>query len=324
MNDRTPSGDMLSAREIRERAAAWLERIESADWHSEDRTALDAWLVEAPAHRVAYLRAHDAWKRADRLSALQGAVRGDVLAKQGRFSLLGKIAIGIFSVAIASAAAAIYFSAPRAQSYATTVGGHETLVLADGSQIEMNTDTVLRTSLGRTRRTVWLDRGEAYFAIKHDAARPFVIIAGDHRIADLGTKFVVRRDTGYLEVALMEGRARLESVQEGSPPAVLVPGDFAVATAKTVSVIHKSSDELVANLSWRQGVLTFKHTTLAAAVAEFNRYNQTKLVVADSSVANLQIGGTFPIDNVELFGHIAQTILGVRVQKQGDEIVISR
>jgi transmembrane sensor len=315
-----------NAREVRACAAAWLERRDCAEWCSEDQTALDAWLSESPAHRVAYLRADDAWKRADRLNALRSAAQvGDDVPNERRYlSALGKLAAGLAVVVAVGIVAAAYFLTPHTQNYATTIGGRETLVLADGSQIEMNTDTALRTSVSASQRKVWLDRGEAYFQIRHDAARPFVVMAGDHHVTDLGTKFLIRRDTDRLEVMLMEGRARFDAADADARSVVLTPGDLVVATAKTVSVMREPIKELSTDLSWRQGVLIFKHTTLADAAVEFNRYNQEKLIVADSAVANLMIGGTFPTNNVELFGHMAQIILGVRVQRQGGEVVISR
>ena len=42
---------------------------------------------------------------------------------------------------------------------------------ADGTRIELNTDTVLRARMTTSERTVWLDQGEAYFQVKHDSRR---------------------------------------------------------------------------------------------------------------------------------------------------------
>jgi transmembrane sensor len=312
-----------SARDIRLSAAAWLERHDCADWRKEDQAELEAWLSQSPSHRVAYLRASSAWKRADRLSALRSsAPEPDVAKKRISFGF-ARVAIALTMVGVIGVAAMGYSLKPNIKSYATRVGGRQTLALADGSKVEMNTDTALRVQIDAGKRIIWLDRGEAYFKVRHDAAHSFVVMAGGHRVTDLGTEFLVRRNAANLEVMLITGRARLDA-NTNARSALLKPGDLAIATARTMSVTHKAADELASDLGWRNGVLIFKHTTLADAAAEFNRYNAIKLVVADSSVAKLQIGGTFPTGNVELFGHIAQIILGVRAQKRGDEIVISR
>ena len=96
--------------------------------------------------------------------------------------------------------------------YATELGGHATVPLADGSKIELNTDTKLRAALAEEQRTVWLDRGEAYFEVSKDPNRPFVVMAGDRKVTVLGTKFSVRRDGDRVSVAVAEGKVRVDPV----------------------------------------------------------------------------------------------------------------
>ena len=177
-----------------------------------------------------------------------------------------------------------------------------------------------------TERTVWIDRGEAYFSVKHDSAHPFVVIAGGRRITDLGTKFVVRHDTGRTEVAVTQGRVRFDAPSDGKPSrvAMLMPGDVATATGSAMSLTRKTSAELLNELSWMHGVLIFKHTPLGDAVSAFNRYNQTKLVIADPVVAALEIRGTFQTKDAALFARVVRAALKLHVENDGTEIVISR
>ncbi|HEY5236887.1 MAG TPA: FecR domain-containing protein, partial [Rhizomicrobium sp.] len=197
--------------------------------------------------------------------------------------------------------------------------------LADGSQVELNTDTVLRADVSADQRTVWLDRGEAFFQVRHDVAHPFVVMAGKQRVTDLGTKFLVRRDSTRFEVAVMEGRVRFDTLDSHAPqPATLTPGDVAVASANAMLVTRQPAQKLASELGWRHGVLVFEHTTLADAAAEFNRYNSEKLVIADAAAGRRTIGATFRTGDVELFARAAQELLGLRVENRGSEIVISR
>jgi len=200
------------------------------------------------------------------------------------------------------------------------------LTLDDRTQIELNTDTAIRVLESPAERKIILDRGEAYFQVTHDAARPFVVLAGSGRVTDLGTKFLVRRDSARLEVAVMEGRARFdpESVGQHAQAAILAPGDVAVATADIVSVKKAPQQALTNELGWRRGVLVFENATLADAAAELNRYNREKLVVADAAAARLRFGATLPTTDVEAFTDVAKDVLGLRVEKRGDQIVISR
>ncbi|HYM34289.1 MAG TPA: hypothetical protein VET48_02780, partial [Steroidobacteraceae bacterium] len=96
------------------------------------------------------------------------------------------------------------------------------------------------------------------------------------------------------------------------------------ATANMMTVSKEPTRDLNNELAWRRGVLVFFHTTLAEAAQELNRYNDRKIVIADADSAHLQINGTFPANDIRLFGRVAHVVLGVNVENRGNEIVISR
>jgi len=315
-----------SAAEINARAASWLERRDSEDWNADDQIALDAWLAESRTHVAAYWRLKAAWAHASRLAALKPSEADETVRARRISPLFFKVAGGVAAAALVAVAGAFYLTAPRPQTYATTIGGHETLRLADGSRIELNTDTVLRLADSAHGREAWLEKGEAYFEIKHNAAHPFVLMAADHRVTDIGTKFVVRQDSNRLEVSLVEGRVRFESASRwnNARPALLAPGDVAVATANSMSVTKEPTQKLANELGWRRGVLVFKYTPLADAATEFNRYNHQQLIVADRAAARLSIVGTFGTTDVASFVAAAKSLFGLRVKQNGEETIISR
>ncbi|HVP83826.1 MAG TPA: FecR domain-containing protein [Rhizomicrobium sp.] len=321
------AADLPNASDVEQTAADWLEHRASDDWSEARDAELEIWLAQSPAHAVAFMRLEAAWNRTTRLAALQQPMLRKPLqgtTQPSRRPAL-KIAAAVMVTAAISVGGSLLAVHQKDQTFATTIGGREALSLVDGSKIELNTDTVLRMANGAGERKVWLDRGEAYFDIKHDAAHPFVVMVGDHRVTDLGTKFIVRQEGDRVEVKLLEGSARLDA-NSGLPAqsAVLKPGDVAIATADQTSVTKKPVKELTQELGWRRGVLTFDHTTLAEAVAEFNRYNRQKIVIADRAAAKLEIGGTFPSDDVKLFGRATHIALGLRVEDKGNQLVISQ
>ncbi len=71
-------------------------------------------------------------------------------------------------------------------------------------------------------------------------------------------------------------------------------------------------------------MLMFHHTALPDVAAEYNRYNRTKIVIADPQVAALTISATLPTTDVGAFARMAQNFLGLHVEKEGDEVLISR
>ncbi len=318
------------AREIEEAAAAWLiRRRDCEDWTEANQAELDAWLGQSWARTTAFWRLEAAWGRADRLDALRTRAPRGGIAQMGRrfLPILIRAAAGVAALAVVGVPAGMaLLHHDQKATYTAPFGGRETIVLRDGSKIELNTNTVLRVAESTSERKVWLDRGEAYFTVKHDASRPFVVIAANGRITDLGTKFFVRRDVGRLEVALVEGSAQFdENVgRKTARSALLSPGDVVVATTKSLSVTKEDGRVLTDKLGWRRGVLIFDNTPLSEVASEFNRYNRTKLVVADGAAASMGIGGTFPASDVAAFTRVAQGVLGLKVKNHGNEILISQ
>lgn len=314
------------ADEIKIRAAAWLEQRDCGDWTDEDRMEFEGWLNGSADHRVEFLRVQATWERTERLAILRSV---DVGAEQpphrrsiGK-KLLGVVASFVVLTVIASGAT-YYLSNAGYTTYTTTIGGHETVALDDHTKIELNTDTTIRVSKNSNERKIVLDKGEAYFQVTHDATRPLTVFAGSNRITDLGTKFFVRRDSVRLEVAVMEGRAQFEFADSQMKPAVLLPGDIALASGDAVAVTKVSAAALDNALGWRRGVLVFQNATLADAAAELNRYNHEKLVIADAAAARLTFGATLPTTDVEAFTDVAKEVLGLHVEKREGQIIISR
>ncbi len=310
------------AKDVKAEAARRLmERRLAEDWSEEDQAKLDAWLQDSPANLIAYVRLEAAWSRTDRLVVLRDpASEADAPARAAR-TLMLQIAAAIGAVAIIGAGAATLFARPGGRVFSTPVGGHEVVSFADGTRIELNTNTELRADMTSASRTIWLERGEAYFQVKHDPAHPFTVMVGKQRITDLGTKFLVRRDASKTQVSLVDGSIRMGA--DGRKQEVLKPGDVAIATAGSLSV-KKAPEAITNELSWRKGLVVFKHTTLAEAAAEFNRYNQTKLVIANEATGRLKIYGTFRVQDATLFAQVVQDVLGLRLEADAGEIVISR
>jgi len=309
-------------------AAAWIQRRDFDHWTQADEAALDAWLNESPAHRIAFVRLDFGWQRTTRLAALK---RPDSMAdplESGKPLLSTTIrAVAAVLVAVGVATGGYWFVRNMGRTtYVTPVGARETLTLKDGSQIELNTDTVLQMASRDGRREVWLEKGEAFFQIVHNPARPFIVFADNHRIVDVGTKFVVRRNAGKLRVAVIEGGVELygSDTAASSAAKTLTAGDVAVADASSISVLKTPVRALNEALGWRRGVLVFHRTSLSEAAAQINRYGGKKLIVADPRIGHLMIGGTFQISNVMAFAEAAQDSFGVHIEDRGDEIVISR
>lgn len=308
------------AEEIDAAAAEWLDRRDRGNWAETDDQALAAWMDADPIHRITYWRMEAAWTRTERLSAL----RPSPPPRQRRFAFLRAAAAVI---AISALAAGVWFAIPRETgvTYATSVGGHETVMLADGSRIELNTDTVIRLADSAHARNIWLEKGEAYLQVTHDAARPLTVFVGNRRVVDIGTKFVVKRGENRLEVSVLEGRVSLDAAQGSAneKPVLLKEGDTAVASASGVSFLRKPARELADELGWRRGVIVFDNTPLGDAAEQVSRYNAVKVEVRDAKLARLPVTGTVSSTDPKEFLRMARIVFGLHAEKTGGTYVIS-
>lgn len=314
----------MNAARIEEQAAEWLMRRGEPDWSSSDQDALDAWLDHSMAHKAAFWRIEHGWAAADRLAAI-GADDNSRSGWRWRnaawlalaASLL--LAIGLVTIPWSSSAD----SSAQPQRYASRTGERRAIQLADGSRVELNTRTRLRAAVTRAGREIWLDDGEAYFAVAHDADRPFVVHAGPRTITVLGTKFSVRLSGRRVQVAVSEGRVRIDQADSAGRSTTITRGDMAVAEGPSLLVAQNSIQRVEDNLSWRRGMLVFAQSSLGDAAAEFNRYNQRQIRITDPEAARIRIGGSFQADNVDAFGRLLRDAYGLDVAFSPTEIRIS-
>jgi transmembrane sensor len=310
---------------IEAQAAEWLiGRLHDKDWTTDRQAQLEAWFAESVAHEVAYLRLEAGWNGADRLAVLRAPVNEPRPANKAASRVKMIYSVGVLFLCVTLGVLSYAAMQPADRIFVTPVGGYKTIALADGSQIELNTDTELR--LSQKDRHATLVRGEAYFRIVHHASHPFSLDVGTQRVVDLGTQFSVRRNADELRVAMVEGRARIESVANPahSQSVVLNRGDVATAAQGRLAVARKPPGLLQDALSWRKGFVVFHHATLGAAADEINRYNTEKIVIADRGASSRVFGGKFRTNDAGRFANVVAAALALQVERRGNEIVISR
>lgn len=347
-------------RQIEREAARWLARRDAGGWGDRQQAALEAWLAHATAHRVAFLRLEAAWEQAARLKTLAaGAARNDIPARgtwldspyfaplaghiptvvpaharnirrrprTRRWPVLATVAASLLAVVITMGSLA-WRDAHHVDrgEWQTALGAQQVVQLADGSTATLGSNSHLRVALSRHERDLYLPKGEAFFDVAHDPARPFVVHAAGYRVTAVGTRFDVRRDdSGKLRVVVTRGLVRLQSSSDpAQAPALLPAGSIATVDGGNVLVQGVSPDEALERLSWRNGYAVFHGTPLAEAVEEFNRYNAHKIVIADPSLDALRVGGNFRLDNSAAFVRLVQEVFPVRAEQHGDRIVLTR
>ena len=316
---------MTRSQDIEAKAAEWLMRREQPEWSQADQAALDGWLNESMSHKAAFWRLEHSWQMADRVGAL-GAREVALLPRRTRLPPKGWQAAALAaSLLLVIAFVGVYTRPtlsppPSVDTYDTGIGGHRIVPLLDGSRIELNTATILRTLISKRRRDVWLDRGEAFFEVAHLEGSAFVVHVGPRMITVVGTQFSVRRDGDQVTVAVVRGKVRVEDTTRGEASATttVTPGDVAIGLGASTMVISKPVAAIEDTLTWRDGRLVFHGTSLAEVAADFNRYNSQQLLISDPSVAAIRISGTFKAANVEAFVRLLKDAYGLKVELTAD------
>jgi transmembrane sensor len=100
-------------------------------------------------------------------------------------------------------------------------------------------------------------------------------------------------------------------------------GHMVITKGNESLVMARPVDDIANDLSWRSGMLVFSQQTLAEAADQFNRYNTRKIVV-EGAARRIRIGGSFKVDNVDVFVLLLHRGFGLSVDDQGKRIVVSR
>lgn len=225
------------------------------------------------------------------------------------------------------------------EHYATQRGQPLQVRLPDGSQMLLDAASQAQVQLFRGRREVSLVEGQALFHANPDAQRPFEVLAGHTKVTVLGTKFSVRHtraglDAGQTVVEVESGRVRVAQVGDDGKEGQTLAGAAAVDLVAGQRVTAQAEGSLevpqalpVGNVAaWRKGRVNFQDAPLAQALAEFERYGDTGLVVRDPAVAAMRVGGSFDLREASSFAQALPLLLPVRLKTAGGvtEIVKAR
>lgn len=161
---------------------------------------------------------------------------------------------------------------------ATGTGERKDVLLADGSHVWLNCASAITYSKDFKERKITL-KGEAFFTVTKDDAKPFVVSFNHYSTKVLGTSFDIK---SYGEerptITVTEGRVAVTGTS-GTNYGVLTANNRLTLSPKEVTL------EKIANtlqiVAWQKGEIQFHQTALPAVVAELERWYKTDLVIAN-------------------------------------------
>ena len=341
-----------------ETASRWVLSIDEGLSPS-DETALRAWLAEHPRHAPLLMEVAEAWDKLDSISRLaelfplpaesSRPARPLIKSRPQRWAVAASVLLivttGIFLLADITLPGLdrTRVSTIVAATYETVVGEQKTLLLPDGTEVVLNTNSRLRVSYSDRSRVLYLTRGEVHVDVAEDSARPLSVIAGDRIVQALGTEFSVQiTEEQHVEVLVTEGKvvvgvqpAGIHPLPGNHEPDVLVPpvlaqtqdntvdaGEALVLGAPDESVTAVSADEIEVELSWKDGRLIFRSEPLADALAEVERYTTVEFVLLDDRLKTQTLSGRFRAGDVETLLALLETNFRIGHEFDGDDRVL--
>ncbi|AXR05861.1 FecR family protein [Salinimonas sediminis] len=317
--------------DIYEQASLWISRVDRGLTHSEIQQ-LDQWLAASSGHRRILFELASLWDDMSVMNELSGlyplksaqatlSSGKDHAAKwkrQARYSSAAAVAIVVLFLGFISDWSWLMgtdnTTAQVSRRLATAIGEQRTVKLADGSYVQLNTNSIINIDFSGGVRRIVLQKGEAHFAVAHDHYRPFVVEAGANTVTAIGTAFNMQlTDTDAFELVVTEGKVLVRdttSAQDASDATALINPD-ATASGQLLTAGEKAnirgqvdqrqsltSDAMQQDLAWQQGMIVFKGEPLEDALKEIGRYTPVTFKIADENLKQKRVAGYFKVGDI--------------------------
>lgn len=278
--------------ELLKEAADWLVRLQSEEKSPALAAEFERWRGRSPEHAAAWRSAESVLQS---FRQLPGGIGRQALSRirgNGRRRFLR----GLGALGLAAPGAWLLWrhrpwDAWQAD-YRTAVGERQTVHLADGSRLTLNTASAVDVLFGDRERRLRLVAGEVLIATAGDP-RPFVVQTGEGELRPIGTRFSVRQLPDATRLAVYAGA--VEIAAGNGARQVLHAGEQAVFDARRIGAAQPADDS---DTLWREGMLVARDMRLADWVEEIARY-RPGVLRCHPAVAELRVSGAFPLDDTD-------------------------
>lgn len=303
-------------RSITEAAADWAVRLQAGGLSAVEQAQLAQWQAADPRHPEALAFARQTWEALGELRLdpeLAGTApprpqAGRPAAHRARRRrLLPRVA----SAAVLVLAVALgWLQGPQAllylqADYLTGKGQVRSVQLADGSTVELDSDSAISLDFSDEKRQVQLLAGSAVFDVAPmvgEEKRPFIVRSAGGQTRALGTRFVVGRESdqqAWVGVLQHSVAVSLDAPAQGGTGEQVVQQGQSVRYDPQSGVVALDGLDLQRATSWRRGVLVFDRQPLGVVVERLNRYRPGRVVLANRALAQRQVSAVFRLDMLD-------------------------
>lgn len=277
-------------------AAEWLTTLMSGEATASDKEAWRHWHDANPDHARAWQhieRVSGQLQHLDGHAARQALTQRPVSRRKAVNLLLWLSGIGVIGWSGLRSTAGQSMLA----DFSTATGERRSFTLADGSQLDLNTDSAANMRYSATQRRVELIKGELFIATAAEqppVQRPFFVETLQGQALALGTRYSVRQRDDRTMVVVEQGAVKL-TPRHGSDSLIIQAGQRAAMTADNVLPVQTATAD---DWGWRKGQILADGMRLRDFLLELSRY-RTGLLGCDDSVADLRISGVFPLADTD-------------------------
>lgn len=249
---------------------------------------------------------------ADGSQVILDSAGNGAIATQGNVKII-KLADGKLSYSKEGATNEVVYN-----TISTPKGGKYDITLSDGSKVWLNAASSLtypNAFVGNERKVTL--RGEGYFEVAHNAAKPFHVMVNDIDVAVLGTHFNINSYEGEpaLRTTLLEGKV---VVKKGTQQATLKPGQQAEIT-NNININNDVDIEEV--IAWKNGVFVFNNTNIETILRQVARWYDVDVVYENKT--NETFSGVIPrSENISKLLKILEATGKVDFKINGKQIIV--
>jgi transmembrane sensor len=213
-----------------------------------------------------------------------------------RWGWLAAASLAAFTLAALLMNPWLRLQSQQPDTFVTKAGEQIQITLADGSTVWLGPKSVLQAEFTREQRSIRLATGEAFFSVRKDHSRPFVVQSRGGDITAVGTAFNVRAVTDRVTVSVSEGVVTVASLGRISPngaPVRVASGQQLtfVERARARPVVITQSPAPGERSQWRDGVLVYRDEPLNEVIMDVARYSEKPVVLSGDSIGDMRYTG---------------------------------
>ena len=302
---------------VLDQAIDWLVKLQSGAAEPSVFAACDQWRAAHPSHEAAWQALQVTESTFRQAAHLSGRVARDTLAGSQRLrsrrqalKVLGVGALGV------GAGGWVVQQQPwhsLGADYATGVGERRSFDLADGSRLQLNTDSAADVLFDAQQRLIVLRAGELFIRTGADVTaghRPLWVQTREARLLALGTAFDVRQLAGQTRLNVEEGGVAIHLPAAG--PVRVSAGQEYLIDRDTARL---QAAPVMSASGWTQGAVVARQMRLADLARELARYRHGWLQ-CDPAVGDLRVSGVFQLDRIDPALEGLTQSLPVRIERR--------